>query len=68
MLDKSTEICYTNIRTKGVRPMKAKTKTIPIEVVIKMMYKLLAPFSEPTDSLNKILIQRVLKAEGYEYE
>ena len=56
------------IKTKGVRPMKAKTKTIPIEQVIAMMYAVLSPYVEPTDSLAKILIQRVLAKYGYKLE
>lgn len=58
---------YYNHR-EGVRPMKAKTKTIPIEQVIAMMYAVLAPYVEPTDSLAKILIQRVLAKYGYKLD
>lgn len=48
--------------------MKAKTKTIPIEQVVAMMYALLSPYVEPTDSLAKILIQRVLAKYDYKLE
>lgn len=58
---------YYNHR-EGVRPMKAKTKTIPIEQVVAMMYALLSPYVEPTDSLAKILVQRVLAKYGYKLE
>jgi hypothetical protein len=58
---------YYNHR-EGVRPMKAKTKTIPIEQVVAMMYAVLSPYVEPTDSLAKILIQRVLAKYGYKLE
>jgi len=48
--------------------MKAKTKTIPIEQVVAMMYAVLAPYVETTDSLAKILIQRVLAKYGYKLD
>lgn len=48
--------------------MKAKTKTIPIEQVVAMMYAVLAPYVEPTDSFAKILIQRVLAKYGYKLD
>lgn len=44
--------------------MKARTKSIPIESVIAMMYAVLSPFIEPTNSEAKMIIQRVLAKYG----
>jgi hypothetical protein len=48
--------------------MKAKTKSIPIETVIKMMFKLVSFFTDPNDSLVKMWVKRVLNENGYEYD
>lgn len=48
--------------------MKARTKSIPIETVIAMMYAVLSPFIEPTNSEAKMIIQRVLAKYGITLE
>lgn len=48
--------------------MKAKTKSIPIENVIAMMYAVLSPFVEPTNSEAKMIVQRVLAKYGITLE
>jgi hypothetical protein len=60
-------ICYIIITGRG-ETHEGKTKTIPIEQVVAMMYAVLSPYVEPTDSLAKILIQRVLAKYGYKLE
>jgi hypothetical protein len=48
--------------------MKARTKSIPIEKAISMMYAVLSPFIEPTNSEAKMIIQRVLAKHGISLE
>jgi hypothetical protein len=48
--------------------MKAKTKDVPIKDVIAMMYAVLSPYIDPTDSLAKILIQSTLARYGYKLD
>lgn len=44
---------------------KTTEKTIPLSEVIKIMYELLRPYIDPTDSLAACCIRRELNNAGY---